>query len=189
MQENSETSTLIAYAMLPNEQLSTLMHHRFLAPTTSSTAADSATEIRKKKEVVLQVGFRRFVIQPLLSTHLPTLAFRPSSKNRQPVVTEDEVSGQPFLCSALMPVTFNSINCMLFSSFDYNSTVQGEVELISSGTVLGPDLYLPLLKRVVLVGRPFKIHKKCAVIRELLHFPGILSYFIDSVVNRGCVVF
>jgi pre-rRNA-processing protein TSR1 len=117
--------------------------------------------VKSKEDLLVQCGFRRFRSTPIFSQHNINCDKHKFERFLQP----DRTS----VASVFAPITFTPAPVLLFKE------VQGRPRLVASGTLLGADPNRIMLKKVVLTGYPYKIHKRTAVIREMFYNPGTFS--------------
>ena len=140
-----------------------------------SLSSDHPTSIKSKDELVIQCGPRRFVTRPLFS---------------QPGATPNDVHkycrylhpGQSAVASFIGPVTWGSVPVLFFQRTTGQPENEATTEptngpaptetasqqtLVATGTSLAPSTSRVVVKRVILTGHPYHIHKKLVTIRYM----------------------
>lgn len=110
--------------------------------------------IKSKESMIVQYGFRRYSINPLFSQH---------TRNANNVAKFQRFlhKGQFAVASAIVPISFASVPALFFKSNPDGSNM----EILCQGTFENTDFTRILVKRVVLTGEVFKIHKNVVTIR------------------------
>ncbi|KAJ3387705.1 hypothetical protein HDU84_000584 [Entophlyctis sp. JEL0112] len=150
----------VVYALMPHENKITL----------SSIAVrrvdDSKVVIKSKDPMILFVGFRRFLINPIYS------ADSRSGTNNVHRFERYFHPGQNVIASFYGPVGFENEPVLLFRPNEI-----GPPTLIAAGTLVAPTPTRIIAKRILLTGHPFKIHKRTAVVRYMFFNPQDVEYF------------
>lgn len=81
--------------------------------------------------------------------------------------------GQRMVASWLGPAMEHEAPVMIFQE----RTTPGLATCIAGGTVWEGDPKKIIVKRIILTGYPFKIHKNLAVVRYMFHHPKDVAYF------------
>lgn len=118
---------------------------------------DTKDKVLHNKERVLAVigGFRRTFIEPLLSEH--------SNNNLNKMLRSSQGVMVGTCCSN---ISYEGSPVLLFRGIDGgDSNCGGDMEFVSSGSVIDNDPHRIILKRITLTGLPFKVQKKSAVVR------------------------
>ncbi|KAI8807558.1 hypothetical protein BJ742DRAFT_310548 [Cladochytrium replicatum] len=142
-----------------------------VAPSSSTTVSseDSYIEnqpIRSKDPLILQCGFRRYIVKPIYSSHTPP---PPNGIYRFERFFH---IGKPTVATVYAPIQFGQGPVILFSAL-----ADGETKLVATGSVLNMDVKRIIAKRLILTGHPFKINKRSAVIRFMFFNPKDVLYF------------
>ncbi|XP_077168693.1 pre-rRNA-processing protein TSR1 homolog [Paroedura picta] len=138
---------LVLYVLLPYEQKMSVLNllvRRFAGYT---------EPVQAKEEVVVHCGFRRFQTSPLYSQH--------SSASKHKLARFLPADGTA-MATIYGPITFPPASVLLFKPRS-----DGSHELLATGSLHSVDPSRVILKRVVLSGHPFKIHRKMAVVRYM----------------------
>ncbi|XP_022919031.2 pre-rRNA-processing protein TSR1 homolog [Onthophagus taurus] len=118
--------------------------------------------IKSKERFIFQCGYRRFMVQPIFSQHTNgnkhkfERFFHPNSTAVATFFAPIQFPPSPVLC--------------------YKET-DGNLTLIATGSVLSCNPDRIILKRIVLSGYPFKIHKRSAVVRFMFFNREDITYF------------
>ena len=113
--------------------------------------SDTQIPVKSKDELIFYVGYRKFKVRPLFTTH------GVSSKYKYERFLKDDVA---MVATTYAPITFPPCPVLVF-----RAKANGEKELVASGSVLDSDPSRLIIKRIRLSGHPFKIHSKTAVVR------------------------
>ena len=127
-------------------------------------------DMQYKETMTLQLGPRRFTVNPLYSQHTQTnkgqgvnnvhkfLRFLPAQQTSMTVAT------------VYLPITFGTnVPAMLIDPSSQS--------LVGSGALISCDPRRILAKRIILTGHPYKLHKHTATIRYLFFNPDDIAYF------------
>lgn len=157
--ESQPSHPITLFSLLRHENKWTAANYLVNLPS------DYPTSIKSKEELVVQCGFRRFVINPLFS---------------QPGSTENDVHkycrylhpGQSVYATFMGPVTWGPVPLLFFKKAETaNSAVHKDTSLpltlVATGTALPPSTSRVIAKRVILTGHPYHIHKKVVTIRYM----------------------
>ena len=154
---NSNVASLTVFSLLPHEQRLSVQH------VAQARHPLSTGIIKGKEQLLAQVGFRRYVVQPIFSQH--------TKSNKHKMERFMPLSGN-FVASFYAPITLTDSPAVLFKVEG-----DGSVTLLSTGTLLSCDPDRIVCKRVLLSGHPYKIQKRAAVIRYLFHNREDIAYF------------
>ncbi|XP_065828800.1 pre-rRNA-processing protein TSR1 homolog isoform X2 [Oscarella lobularis] len=156
--EAQQKMPLVAFGLLQHEQKMSVVH--FVVKKHPS----NSVSVKSKDSLLIHCGFRRFTASPIYSQHTN------SSKHKfERFLRSDAVS----VASVFAPITFSPAPVLLFS-FDART---GEQSLVATGSVLGVDPDRLIIKKVVLSGHPYKIHKRSAVIRYMFFDRADIAWF------------
>ncbi|XP_015110274.1 pre-rRNA-processing protein TSR1 homolog [Diachasma alloeum] len=148
---------LIVFGLLPNENKMSLLN------VVLKSQISGAEPIKSKERLVFQCGFRRFSACPVFSQHTN------GSKHKfvrflQP---EDTV-----VASMFAPIIFPP--CPVIC---YKEMRDGRLEVVGRGSVLNAEPNRLVIKRAVLSGHPFKVHKRSAVVRFMFFERDDINWF------------
>lgn len=144
-------------------------HKRSVINLNMTLRSDTEVPVKSKDDLLVQIGHRRFVINPILSASGQTPNdVHKFSRFLHPGTTQ--------IATFSGPVTWGSVPVLVFrprvQSSDKPSnitadTTSADLELIGSATTVAPSTSRVIAKRVVLTGHPFKIHKKLVTVRYM----------------------
>ena len=179
----------------PLTLFSLLRHeHKFSCINMSLTLkSDANGSIKSKDELVVQVGPRRFTVNPLFS---------------QPSATPNDVHkferylhpGRTAVASFIAPVTWGNVPVLFFQHSASPHITDPEAvdtakvlkpspsyNLVGTGTTLPPSTSRVIAKRAVLTGQPYKIHKRLVTVRYMFFNKEDVAWFkaLPLWTNRG----
>lgn len=162
---------LALFSLLCHEQKRTVVN--FLLTLRS----DHPTPIRSKDELILQCGFRRFVINPLFSqTGNTPNNIHKSLRYLHP--------GQTAMATFIAPLTWGSVPALFFERLEDPDPNDPDkiggtpsLRLIATGTSQASDRTRVIAKRIILTGHPFKIHKKLVTVRYMFFNKDDVNWF------------
>lgn len=152
-----ESHPLIVFSLLPNEHkmsvLNVVLKHTNISPQ----------PIKSKEKLIFQCGFRRFTASPIFSQHTN------GNKHKYERYFRPEST---VVASMYAPITFppSPVLC-------YIQKLNKSLELIATGSVLSANPDRIVIKRVVLSGHPYKVHKRSAVIRFMFFHREDINWF------------
>ncbi|KFY93935.1 hypothetical protein V500_03476 [Pseudogymnoascus sp. VKM F-4518 (FW-2643)] len=155
-------------ASKPSTMFSLLRHEhkRAVLNFKITLSSDYPEPIRSKQEMIMQVGPRRFVINPVFS----------QGGNPQNNVHKFDRflhPGRSAVASFIGPLTWGSVPALFFTRPSPEAlasdpkAAEMPLILIGTGTSLPPSSSRVVAKRIILTGHPFKIHKKLVTIRYM----------------------
>lgn len=115
--------------------------------------------IKSKDELILQLGPRRLVVNPLYGTESTIAKF-------------DRFLTRSCMATYIGPATFGNVPALWFRKSE-----NGALELVGTGSFDSTDPRKMLIKRAVITGHPFKIHKKLVTIRYMFFNPEDINWF------------
>jgi len=128
------------------------------------------TEVIKSKEPVeVHCGFRRLLVKPTFS-EIP----RRASTTKKYKFSRFLHEGVTVCASFYAPVIFPPSRLLMFAR---GSGEGGSMELVASGNITGADPKQLVIKRAVLTGYPFKVHKSRGVVRFMFFNPDDVRWF------------
>ncbi|KAL7750837.1 ribosome biogenesis protein tsr1 [Sorochytrium milnesiophthora] len=125
--------------------------------------------IKSKDPVTVQVGFRRFVANPVYSEHTKNASGTNNAHKFERFLRADRTS----VATIYGPVTFGPCPVLMLKESEQDQ----EPMLVGTGAVLNCDPTRIIAKRLILTGHPYKIHKKSAVIRFMFFNPEDIEWF------------
>ena len=160
-------------------------HKRTCVNVSMTLKTDVSQPIKSKDELIVQIGPRRFAINPLFS---------------QPGNTHNDVHkferwlhpGRTAVASFTAPVTWGSQPVLFFKRYapqtedgnangdmevDADTSSTQSLQLIATGTTLPPSTGRIIAKRALLTGQPFKIHKGLVTIRYMFFNAEDVAWF------------
>jgi pre-rRNA-processing protein TSR1 len=139
--------------------------------------------VRSKDPLVLQLGPRRFLINPIFSQHTVRNGGR-GSNNVHKFERFLRHGINATIATAYLPITFGSAPAVLLrvpsASTDSSAPaayVDPAIHLVGTGSLLSSDPTRITAKRVILTGHPFKVHKKTATIRYMFFNQLDIEYY------------
>jgi len=163
---NSAQNYLILYGLLPHE------HQMSVCNAVLKRVPGSEIPIKSKEKLIVQCGFRRFIVNPILSQHTNgdkhkyERFFRPEDTVVATFFAPIQYPPAPVLCFLENP----------------NTTLS----LVATGRLISCNPDRIVLKRVVLTGHPFKIHRKTATIRYMFFNKEDIEYFKPCKLRTKC---
>ncbi|KAL8768169.1 MAG: hypothetical protein Q9209_005560 [Squamulea sp. 1 TL-2023] len=146
-QSYNPAEPLSAFSLLRHE------HKRTVINTTITLPSSASKPLSSKQELLIQIGSRRFLINPLFSQSGST----PNDVHKYLRYLHP---GQTAVASFIAPVTWGSIPVLFFLPTT-------PLYLIAIGTTLPPSPTRTIAKRIILTGHPYKIHKKLVTVRYM----------------------
>ena len=142
--------------------------------------------IKAKEELIVQIGPRRLVISPVLSAGGST----PNDVHKFERFLHP---GRTAIASFIGPLTWGSVPTLVFKrtlppddvvpvlldrmTTDNPSSESETLQLIGSATTIPPSNSRVIVKRVILTGHPYKIHKKLVTVRYMFFNKEDLAWF------------
>jgi len=134
---------LAIFGLLPHEQKMSVMHY------TIKRHATFEAPVQAKERLIFHVGYRRFTSSTLFSQHTTGNKFK-----AERFLPHDGVT----VATVYAPIFFPPAPVLVFTE---------NHELVATGTILKSDPNRVVVKKIVLSGHPFKIHKKSSVVRYM----------------------
>lgn len=175
---HSPAHPLILYGLLKHEHKTSVLNF------TCTRNTEYLPDIRSKDPLVVQVGPRRYNINPLWSQH--TSGNNGKGTNNVHKFEKYLRHGpNASVGTAYLPITFGiNVPTIVFQA---RSSAQGvdelpegtsdSFELVGTGSLLGVDPTRIIAKRIVLTGHPYKVHKKTATIRYMFFNQPDVEYY------------
>ncbi|XP_017880075.1 pre-rRNA-processing protein TSR1 homolog [Ceratina calcarata] len=152
-----ENRPLIVFGLLPNEQKMSVLN--VVLKNTNNTPLP----VKSKQRLIFQCGFRRFSACPIFSQHTN------GNKHKYERYFRPEST---VVASMFAPIVFPPCPVLC-----YVQKLNKSLELIGTGSVLSANPDRIVIKRVVLSGHPFKVHKRSAVIRFMFFHREDINWF------------
>ncbi|XP_050676198.1 pre-rRNA-processing protein TSR1 homolog [Leptidea sinapis] len=150
-------SPIVAFGLLPHEHKMSLMN------VVLKRTGVSDEPIKSKERLIFQVGYRRFIVNPIFSQHTN------GSKHKYERFFQP---GSTCVASFYAPIQFSPSSVLCFKE-KRNTNLQ----LVASGVLLSCNPDRLVIKRIVLSGHPYKVNKKSAVIRFMFFNREDVLYF------------
>ncbi|XP_060829692.1 pre-rRNA-processing protein TSR1 homolog [Bombus pascuorum] len=152
-----ENHPLIVFGLLPNEHkmsvLNVALKHINITPQ----------PVKSKEKLIFQCGFRRFTACPIFSQHTN------GNKHKYERYFRPE---NTVVASMYAPITFPPCPVLC-----YVQKLNKSLQLIATGSVLSVNPDRIVVKRVVLSGHAYKVHKRSAVIRFMFFHREDINWF------------
>ncbi|KAB8346239.1 hypothetical protein FH972_023284 [Carpinus fangiana] len=197
-QSYSSSQPLAAFSLLRHE------HKRTAVNVSLSLSSEYPAPLKSKDELILQVGPRRMIINPLFSQ----LGNTPNDVHKFDRYLHP---GRTVVASFTAPLTWGSVPALFFKKTstipkradddDEESVVNANemdtdaappsltpaLSLIGHGTTLAPSTSRIIAKRIVLTGEPFKINRRLVTIRYMFFTAEDVAWFkaLPLWTNRG----
>ena len=152
---------LALYSLLRHEQ------KRSVVNFSMTLSSDHPNPLKAKEEIIIQCGPRRFAIKPLFSQ----LGNTPNNVHKFQRYLHP---GQTAVASFIAPITWGSVPALFLQP---SSSATSPLKLIATGTSLPPSTSRVIAKRVILIGHPYKIHKKLVTIRYMFFNKEDVNWF------------
>ncbi|KAI4100450.1 MAG: hypothetical protein L6R37_005485 [Teloschistes peruensis] len=163
----NQNEILTATSLLRHEQKRSVTHCTITLPSTSPSPLASKTRL------LVQIGARRFLANPLFSQTGNT----PNDVHKYLRFIHP---GQTAVASFIAPVTWGSVPVLYFTlppSSPSSSSPSPYPHLLAPGTHLPPSPTFTLAKRIILTGHPYKIHRNTVTIRHMFFNAGDVQHF------------
>jgi len=139
------TNSLVLTSLLPHEHRMSVLN---MAVRRSAISGD--IPIKSKSRLVFQCGWRRFAACPIFSQHTN------GNKHKYERFFRDG----SVVMTTFAPISFPPAPVLVFQEHP-----SGKQTLLATGSLLSPDPNRVVVKRTVLSGHPFKVHKRMCTIR------------------------
>ncbi|ERF74677.1 hypothetical protein EPUS_00807 [Endocarpon pusillum Z07020] len=179
----------------PTSMFSLLRHeHKSVVVNLNMTLSSALSKpIKSKEELIVQIGPRRFVINPIFSTAGTT----PNDVHKFDRFLHP---GRTAIATFIGPLTWGSVPVLVFKgasahsqdseteapiSVDAMATdveastgkLSQQLQLVGNATTVPPSSSRVIAKRVILTGHPYKIHKKLVTIRYMFFNKDDVAWF------------
>ncbi|CAK1604524.1 unnamed protein product [Parnassius mnemosyne] len=142
---SNANAPLAIFGLLPHEHKMSVMN------VVLKRTGASDEPIKSKERLIFQVGYRRFIVNPIFSQHTN------GTKHKYERFFQ---SGSTCVATFFAPIQFSPSSVLCFK--EKKNT---KLQLIASGVLLSCNPDRLIIKRIVLSGHPFKVHRRSAVIR------------------------
>ncbi|CAG8951399.1 hypothetical protein HYFRA_00007313 [Hymenoscyphus fraxineus] len=141
------------FSLLRHEHKRTVVNFNF------TLSSDCTEPIKSKEEMIMQCGPRRFLIKPLFSE---------GGNTSNDVHKFDRFlhPGRSAIATFVAPLTWGSVPALFFKR-NTETGSETPLTLLATGTSLPPSSSRVIVKRIILTGHPYKIHKKLVTIRYM----------------------
>ncbi|XP_054273020.1 pre-rRNA-processing protein TSR1 homolog [Macrosteles quadrilineatus] len=150
---------LVMYGQLPHEQKMSVVNVALRRPA----VLRYDEPIQSKESLVFQCGYRRFRAAPIFSQHTN------GAKHKYERFFQPEAT---VVATMYAPIIFPPASVLAFKEKKDGSQV-----LVATGNVLSVNPDRIVIKRAVLSGHPFKIHKRSAVVRFMFFNREDINWF------------
>ena len=162
---------LVLFGLLKHEHKYSIMHF------TVQRNTECDEQVRSKDSLVVQLGPRRFVVNPVFSQHTS----RRGGKGVNNVHKFERYLRhgiQASIASAYLPLTFGHVPAVTWR-VPTPSTAADEpvVHLIGQGSLFSSDPTRIVAKRLILSGHPYKVHRRTATIRYMFFNRPDVEYY------------
>ncbi|RVE45775.1 hypothetical protein evm_009575 [Chilo suppressalis] len=151
------SAPLAVFGLLPHEHKMSVMN------VVLKRTGASDEPIKSKERLIFQVGYRRFIVNPIFSQHTNGGKHK-YERFFQPAST--------CVASFFAPIQFSPSTVLCFK--EKRNT---KLQLIASGVLLSCNPDRLVIKRIILSGHPYKVNKKSAVIRFMFFNRDDVMYY------------
>ncbi|CAH0407921.1 unnamed protein product [Chilo suppressalis] len=151
------SAPLAVFGLLPHEHKMSVMN------VVLKRTGASDEPIKSKERLIFQVGYRRFIVNPIFSQHTNGGKHK-YERFFQPAST--------CVASFFAPIQFSPSTVLCFK--EKSNT---KLQLIASGVLLSCNPDRLVIKRIILSGHPYKVNKKSAVIRFMFFNRDDVMYY------------
>ncbi|XP_024946350.1 pre-rRNA-processing protein TSR1 homolog [Cephus cinctus] len=148
---------LILLGLLPHENKMSVLN------IVLKHTSENAEPIKSKERLIFQCGFRRFTGCPIFSQHTN------GNKHKYERYFQPDST---VVATMYAPITFPPCPVLCFKE-----NRNGNLELVATGSILSTNPDRIIIKRVVLSGHPFKVHKRSAVVRFMFFHREDINWF------------
>ncbi|KAL8280521.1 hypothetical protein RQP46_007169 [Phenoliferia psychrophenolica] len=161
---------LVVFGLLKHEHKYSVMHFTIQRNT------ECTETVRSKDPLVVILGPRRFVINPIFSAHTSRGGGR-GANNVHKFERFLRHGINATIATAYLPITFGSQPAVLLRVPASATAPDQTTHLIGTGSLLSSDPTRITAKRLILTGHPFKVHKKTATIRYMFFNQPDIEYY------------
>ncbi|XP_017464415.1 PREDICTED: pre-rRNA-processing protein TSR1 homolog, partial [Rhagoletis zephyria] len=157
---------LVIYGLLPHE------HQMSVVNVVLKRLPDSEAPIKSKETLIIQCGYRRFIVNPIFSQHT----------NGDKHKYERYFRPHTTVCATFFaPIQFPPAPVLAFK-LNPDSTLA----LVARGCLLSCNPDRVVLKRIVLSGHPMRINRKSATVRYMFFNKEDVDYFKPVKLRTKC---
>ncbi|XP_050525222.1 pre-rRNA-processing protein TSR1 homolog [Daktulosphaira vitifoliae] len=138
---------VVIFGLLPHEQKMSVINVILKRPT----SVEFEEPIKSKTSLIFQCGFRRFTAEPIFSQHTNGNKFKYERFFHQDNIV---------VATMFAPIIFPPCSVIALKPCK-----DGSYQVIGNGSILSINPNRLIIKRTVLSGHPFKVHKRSAVVR------------------------
>lgn len=160
----------VVFGLLKHEHKYSVMHFTIQRNT------ECTETVRSKDPLVVLLGPRRFVINPIFSQHTARGGGR-GANNVHKFERFLRHGINATIATAYLPITFGNQPAVVFRVPSSPTASDQSIHLIGSGSLLSSDPTRITAKRLILTGHPFKVHKKTATIRYMFFNQPDIEYY------------
>ncbi|XP_063361365.1 pre-rRNA-processing protein TSR1 homolog [Cydia amplana] len=153
----NKNAPLSVLGLLPHEHKMSLMN------VVLKRTGASEDPIQSKERLIFQVGYRRFIVNPIFSQHTN------GGKHKYERFFQP---GSTCVATFYAPIQFSPSSVLCFK--EKRNT---KLQLVASGVLLSCNPDRLIVKRIVLSGHPYKVNKRSAVIRFMFFNREDVAYF------------
>lgn len=164
---NEATEQLLPYAVFGLLQHETKMS---LLNFTVNKSSSYTEPVANKDELVFFTGIRTFRSCPIISDCAPNVD---KHKNERFMTTGDRCTFSVYALISHPPIP---LLCFKEESSE-DKMGEGSTKLVATGLLNSVDPDRIVLKRIVLTGYPYKVHKSRAYVRYMFHNPEDIKWF------------
>jgi pre-rRNA-processing protein TSR1 len=166
---NDPSRTMGLFSLLRHEQ------KRTAANFSINLSSETHAPVKSKEDIFMQCGPRRFVINPVFSQ----LGNTPNDVHKFDRYIHP---GQSAQASFIAPLTWGYVPALFFKRTAVDTTIDenpnnSPLTLIGTGTSLPPSQSRAIVKRIILTGHPFKIHKRLVTVRYMFFNSEDVAWF------------
>lgn len=159
-----KSDCLVLYGLLPHEHQMSVMN------VVLKRAPGSTVPIKSKERMIVQCGYRRFIVNPVFSQHTNSDRHKVNQKNTLLVLIEDQAiiqilittfqyerffrPGDTVVATFYAPIQFPPSPILCFQENPDTS-----LRLVANGILLSCNPDRIILKRLVLSGHPLKVQQ------------------------------
>ncbi|KAL9113285.1 MAG: hypothetical protein Q9227_002620 [Pyrenula ochraceoflavens] len=157
----------------PTSLFSLLRHEHKSTVVNLNIVLNSSVEepLKSKEELIIQIGPRRFTIEPLYSTAGTT----PNDVHKFHRFLHP---GDSAIATYIGPLTWGSNPALVFKRVgNLSNTGHTSLRLIGSATTIAPSQSRVIAKRIILTGHPYKINRKLVTVRYMFFNKEDVAWF------------